>query len=90
MHLQTYDGAHYVVAEGGGGREIKADRTSPRSWETFVINKTAGTGEIKYGDKISLQAFNGNYVVAEGGGGEVNANRPQRGDWETFTIEFDQ
>jgi hypothetical protein len=42
------------------------------------------------GDRVALQAANGQYVVAEGGGGagsgSVNANRSAIGPWETFVI----
>jgi hypothetical protein len=43
------------------------------------------------GDRVALQAPNGQFVVAENGGGltgsgSVNANRGAIGAWETFTI----
>lgn len=38
LSLLTYDGAHYLCAENGGGQGISANRTSPEAWETFTVN----------------------------------------------------
>jgi len=88
-------GGYFVVAEGGGGDVVNANRTAALTWETFRIEKVYGGGTIGSGDAVSLQAYNGwtggggNYVVAEGGGGDVvNANRGAVGPWETFTIHI--
>jgi hypothetical protein len=77
--LLTYNG-HYLVAEGGGGREVAATRTEAREWETFhVVDRGNGN--------IALRAYNGQYVTAEGGGGSVvNANRTEPREWETFHV----
>ncbi len=77
--LRAHNG-QYVCAEGGGGREVVANRDRIRSWETFEL--------IELGDsKIALRAHNGQYVCAEGGGGrEVVANRDQIRSWETFEL----
>lgn len=40
ISLQTYDGAHYVCAENGGGDKLVANRKEARQWETFTIWKT--------------------------------------------------
>jgi len=37
ISFQTYDGTHYVCAEGGGGRELVANRTEAHEWETFTV-----------------------------------------------------
>ena len=70
----------YVCAEGGGGREVVANRNAIGPWETFgLINRGNGN--------IALRASNGQYVVAEnGGGGVVRANRNAIGPWETFGL----
>ena len=69
----------YLVAEGGGGEAIYANRNSPGDWETFLMVDLGG-------GRIALMAFNGQYLVAEGGGGGlIYANRNSIGDWETFT-----
>jgi hypothetical protein len=81
----------FIVAEDGGGGSVGADRKSPSSWEKFVIQKTGGSGQnqIRNRDKITLQANNGKYVVAERGGGEsVLANRDAASSWENFIIYF--
>jgi hypothetical protein len=75
--LRTTNG-HYVVAEGGGGGALNANRTAIRAWERFSV--------ISFGGNIiALQTANGRYVVAEGGGGgALNANRTAIGAWERF------
>jgi len=81
----------YLVAEGGGGREVKADRTIPSDWETFTIWEVGGSifsQTIGYNDPFTLQAHNGQYVVAESGGGAaVNASRSVADAWETFRFQ---
>jgi hypothetical protein len=76
--LQTADGS-YLCAEGGGGRELVANRPAVGPWETFRL--------IWLSDStLALRAFNGQHVCAENGGGrEVVANRDAIGPWETFT-----
>jgi hypothetical protein len=87
VHLRTYNG-HYVVAEGGGGRELNANRTWARTWETFTLVDLNG-GNLISGDRVNLRTFDGqHYVVAEGGGGrEVKADRTWARSWETFIIQ---
>jgi hypothetical protein len=42
FHLQTYDGVHFVCAEGGGGGTVDATRTWAQQWETFTAINRAG------------------------------------------------
>lgn len=68
----------YLCAEGGGGRELVANRTAMDSWATFLLHDL-GDG------KVALQAASGHFVCAEKGGGQgLYANRPCIGSWETF------
>ena len=63
-----------VCAEGGGGRELIANRSEIGPWETFTIRKlatdykTISDDGIAYGDRIALLANNGQIVCAENGG----------------------
>ncbi|MBW1699827.1 MAG: matrixin family metalloprotease [Deltaproteobacteria bacterium] len=68
----------YLVAEGGGGQAIYANRNLPGPWETFeMVDLGAGN--------IALRAHNTQYLCAEGGGGDlIYANRDAVGAWETF------
>ena len=70
----------YIVAEGGGGGAVNADRVEVGPWEIFEV--------IDVGDgKVALKTDNGRYLVAEGGGGgAINADRVEIGPWEKFTI----
>lgn len=38
ISFQTYDNIHFLCAENGGGREVIADRTLAKEWETFTVN----------------------------------------------------
>ena len=77
--LQAFNG-QYVAAEGGGGRELVANRTEIRAWETFELNMLGD-------DVVALRAFDGHYVSAiGGGGGEILANGPSIRGWERFTL----
>jgi len=77
--LRTSNG-HYVCAEGGGGQQVNANRTSANGWETFTVVPIGG-------NKVALMAANGQFLCAnEGGGHEVNANRNVPQGWETFTV----
>lgn len=77
----------YVVAEGGGGGVVNANRPAIGPWETFTLTDLNG-GTLESGNAVNIQAANGMYMVAEGGGGGVvNANRPAAGAWEKFVIK---
>ncbi len=85
VQLQAHNG-QWVCAEGGGGREVVANRGVPGVWETFSLMPIQGGG-LQDGSLVALQAFNGMYLCAEGGGGhQVVANRSARREWETFTL----
>jgi len=74
------DNRKYVAAEGGGGRELVANRDRIGPWESFKVTHLGN-------DRLALQASNGKYVCAEnGGGGVVVANRDRIGEWETFLM----
>jgi hypothetical protein len=80
-------GGYFVVAEGGGGSVVNANRVALGPWETFTIFDLNGGG-LESGDLVTIQSIGGYFVVAEGGGGDVvNANRTQAFEWETFRIE---
>jgi hypothetical protein len=68
----------YVCAEGGGMKDVKADRSNRAQWETFQRNDL-GNG------RSSIETHFGNYWCAEqGGGGALSANRHSVGPWEQF------
>lgn len=77
----------YVVAENGGGQELRANRPQRGPWEAFTLYDTNGEA-LRSGDSVVLRAVNGRFVAAEGGGwGQLVANRELALSWETFTIE---
>jgi hypothetical protein len=80
-------GGLFVVAEGGGGGVVNANRAAIGPWETFTLIDLNG-GALESGDLVNIQTIAGYFVVAEGGGGDVvNANRTAAFAWETFRIE---
>lgn len=91
VHFKTDKGC-FVVAEGGGGREVRADREVAAEWETFIIEKVAGSNgdQISPDDYFSLKTFDGQfYVTAQGcGGGSVRADQKTRGNCETFQLKL--
>ena len=67
--LKTPNGS-YLVAEGGGGRELLANRADIGPWETFRLFNRSRPGQApQQGDQLVLQAWNGRFVTAVGGGG---------------------
>jgi len=59
--LQTWMGT-FVVAEGGGGDLVLANRAQAGEWETFEMTRIGA-------DHASLRAAKGQLVCAEYGGG---------------------
>ena len=88
--LRTNNGANFLVAEGGGGGGVRADRTAvgPGSWEVLDVT-TLGGGPLISGDQVSLRTSDGrHYLQAVGGGGtQLRATAESVGAFETFTIE---
>ncbi len=86
IHLKAHNG-QYLCAEGGGGRELVANRNNADIWESFTLSDENGGGLLS-GDAIYMTAYNGKYICAEGGGGrEVIATKDTPLSWERFVIE---
>jgi hypothetical protein len=84
--LRTIQQGTYIVAEGGGGGAVNANRTAAAQWETFGMIDHNG-GELMHGDVVSLRTYNGYYVQPDGGGGAgANATATAIGPWEQFII----
>jgi len=88
IHLRTSDATHYVVAEGGGGGAVFADRRIPGLWETFALAAVDG-GPALDRDRVSLRTSDGGHFLqaADGGGSTMSAAGEQAGAWETFIVE---
>jgi len=90
LHLRTGNGTHYLVAEGGGGGAVFADRRVPGLWETFTLFAADG-GPALNRDRVALRTSDGRHYLqaADGGGGALSAVGEQAGPWETFVVEAD-
>jgi hypothetical protein len=85
VHLRVASG-QYVVAEGGGGGAVNADRWVTGGWETFTLEDLNG-GTLQDGDPVAFRTSAGYYLQAvSGGGGAMLASDRAAGAWETFTI----
>ena len=45
VRLQVWNG-QFVVANGGGGSSLRADRWQAAEWETFVLDRRDGSGVL--------------------------------------------
>jgi N-acetylneuraminic acid mutarotase len=85
VHLRASNG-QYVVAEGGGGGVVNANRDVAQTWETFVLFDHNG-GTLANDDVVSLRTFNRLYLMAQnGGGGALQASSSEVSSHEKFVI----
>ncbi len=78
-------GGQYVVAEGGGGGLVNANRASVGAWETFTLE--AETSPLVHGGRVHLKSHGGPYLLAAaGGGGALLATGTSPGAWATFRV----
>lgn len=68
VSLRTVDGT-YVVAEDGGGREVRTNGRLPREWERFVIRREAHWGPetddlIRPNDSVSFTTWSKRMVLS--------------------------
>ena len=76
----------YMVAEGGGGGDVNANRSAIGPWEKFTIVDLNG-GSLNAGDPVAFRTDSGHYLQAAGnGGGPMRAEGAAAGAWETFVI----
>jgi len=88
--LRTNNGVSYVVAEGGGGGGVRADRTAagPGGWEILGVSSLSG-GPLIAGDRVAFTTSDGTHYLqaVNGGGGSLRASSQSVGLWETFRLE---
>jgi hypothetical protein len=85
LSLQSWSGL-YVVAEGGGGGDVNANRSVASTWETFTLVDING-GVLNDGDSIGLQTVSGLYLQAVNtGNGIMAASGQGLWSWETFIV----
>ena len=87
--LRTTERDLYVVAEGGGGGVVNANRPARGPWETFTLLDFNG-GTLEDGDEVALRSDDGHWLSAEGGGGStLSAKGAGANAWERFTLGRD-
>jgi pimeloyl-ACP methyl ester carboxylesterase len=80
------DNGQFVVAEGGGGGMVNANRNDVGPWETFTLFDLNG-GTLMDGDPVAFQTNSSHYLQAVWGGGDTMlAVGGYVGPWETFTL----
>jgi hypothetical protein len=93
-HVSATGESFWLTADvngGGPGSILRANRSLPRAWETFIVRQ-AGGGAITGGSRITLEASARPYFVSaeQGGGragdGALTVNRSVARGWETFTL----
>lgn len=93
-HVNAAGSSWWLSADvngGGPGSVLRANRTIPQGWETFVISRVGG-GAVTGGSQITLKAATNPYFVSaqQGGGlsgdGAVKVDRTTASTWETFTL----
>lgn len=98
IYIRSANGG-FVTAEGGGSADglagVNANRAQAYAWETFIVHRVDGPGQIRSGESITVQSSGGFFVAAENGGtngcscdSRLHANRTAAGKWETFVLLF--
>ncbi len=88
--LQSVHGK-FMCAEGGGGRELVANRDSVGDWEMFRFHCFDGYDKLvlQPGVRIVLRASSRQFVYADGGGGgRLLALGPGIGGWEPLMLHM--
>jgi hypothetical protein len=85
VHFQAQNG-QYMVAEGGGGGAINANRSAAGPWETFTLHDLDG-GNLDHGDSIRIRTWDNVHYFIAGPDGVIHANSANAGAWEVFTLE---
>lgn len=83
----TAPSGNFVVAEGGGNREVLANRPGIGPWETFkLFNRSRDDGTIFSGDTVALQAFNGRFLCRNDSNAQLRADQPWIDAFSLFTL----
>jgi len=86
VSFQTVLGGNHAGAIGNGGGAVVATATVVADWERFALIDV-NDGVLESGDRVFIQAGNGQYLQADNGGGSsLNAAGIQPLEWETFQI----
>jgi hypothetical protein len=88
VNLRTSNAINYVVAEGGGGGDVNADRLGAGPYETFTVAVLAG-GPMVDGDRVAFRTVDETHYfqAVSGGGGSLRAVGEKIGAFETFLVE---
>jgi hypothetical protein len=64
--LQAING-QYVVAEGGGGHQVNANRDAIGPWETFTLVRLDAKGVLRYGEAVLIRDVEERFYLRAGG-----------------------
>ncbi len=85
VQLRAWNG-QWVVAEGGGGGAVNANRSGAGVWETFGLLDLNG-GSLSHGDPVALRAHDGAHFLGTPGGGALDARATSAGAAQAFVVE---
>jgi hypothetical protein len=75
----------FMMAEGGGGGIVSANRDVVGPWETFRVDLLGG--DLAEGAQVRIHTSDDHYLVAQNhGGGWLHADSSKPGTWERFTL----
>ena len=83
----AFKSAHnkYLVAEGNGGDNVNANRSSIGSWETFNVKLLSSGTCITNGATVAVST-QGNHYLRATSGGDLDAKASVVGSWEQLTL----
>jgi murein DD-endopeptidase MepM/ murein hydrolase activator NlpD len=90
VNLRTASQGRFVVAEGGGGGDVNANRPEAHEWELFTL-LDLNLGALVSGDRVSFKARTGHFFVAPsnidgGAAGPVRATNRIPGAQGVFIV----
>lgn len=82
VSIQSASNNHWIVAEGGGSDKVRVNRTQPKEWETFVLERDPH-GKVAFKTNDGIHYLTTNPIT-----GLIAANKTKAGLTEQFVIKL--